>query len=423
MSRWLRRRALRDEAGVTMVEFAIVSVVAFALLFGMADLGLVVFGNSVGSSAARDGARVGLIRYEGADLPGSPNNLAVVEAVKKRLVGMVVYQSATVVCRPADDLTVTEPCQATAVDLDRGDVIEVTVTWKHKGAVAFVPATYSATARMVIGGAPDLTTDTPDPNATTTTTAPSTTTTTAPSGARSVVAAQMADNDHDGRVDQLLVTFSGSLDPSCTTGWTLAGVPSGGSLAGVSVSGSTATLAITEGAGAQDTAVGGFTVAFSGCSAAAAFAPRSPSDGAGPVFTALSDQGGVDGKPEPGDTLDLTFSEPLSPTWGTSTTVTVTFDRQGSHDVDLSIPSLVSGTTFSTGGTGYATNNRTVTFNNSTLSVSGSTLRLTLGSACTGCAYAGVGQGSFTFTPAGSIRDAAGYISIAPITVTNFKLF
>lgn len=415
---------MRGERGATMVEFAIVSVVAFALLFGMADLALVVFGNSVGSNAARDGARVGLISYEDADVPGSTNNLAVVAAVKKRLVGLVVYQSTTVVCRPADNLTATEPCRSTSVDLDRGDVIEVAVTWKHKGAAVFVPSTHSATARMVIGGAPDLSTSpTTAPGATTTTTGPSTTTTTGPSTTRSVVTAQMADADHNGRIDKVLVTFSGSLDPSCTTGWTLADVPSGGSLAGVSISGSTATLAITEGAGAQDTAVGAFTVAFTGCTGAAAFAPRSPSDGAGPVFTALSDSGGIDGKPEPGDTLDLGFSEPLSPTWGASTTVTVTLDRHGSHDVDLSVPSLVSGTTFGTGSPGYVAKNQSVTFNNSTLSVSGPTLRLTLGSACVGCAYAGSGQGSFTFTPAGSIRDAAGYVSIAPITATNFKLF
>ena len=55
--------------------------------------------------------------------------------------------------------------------------------------------------------------------------------------------------------------------------------------------------------------------------------------------------------------------------------------------------------------------------------MSGSTLRLTLGSACTGCTSTGVGQGSFTFTPSGTIRDAGGYVSIAPITATNLKLF
>ena len=108
---------------------------------------------------------------------------------------------------------------------------------------------------------------------------------------------------------------------------------------------------------------------------------------------------------------------------GSSTTVAVTIDRQGNHNATISIPSLVSGSLFDTGSPGYVAKNQTATFNNSTLTVSGSTLRLTLGSACTGCTFTGVGQGSFTFTPAGTIRDAAGYVSIAPITATNYKLF
>jgi hypothetical protein len=403
-----------------MVEFAIVSVVAFLLMFGMADIGLVVFGNSIGSGAARDGARVGLIRYVDADVTGSANNLAIVDAVQKRLVGMIHYQSTTVVCRPADNLTGTEPCQPASVDLDRGDLIEVTVTWQDKGLPPV--STHSATARMAIGGAPDLSTTATTVPGATTTTVPSTTTTTAPAK-QSMIAAQMADTDHNGRVDQVLVTFSGAVGPSCATGWTLAHVPSGGSLAAVSVSGSTVTLAVTEGAGALDTAVGNFTVAFAGCTDANSFTPTGPSDAAGPVFASLSDSGGVDGKPESGDTLDLRFSENLAPTWGPSTTTTVTFDRHGNQNVDLTIPSLVGGGTFGTGSPNYAARNTTVTFNNSTLAVVGPTLRLTLGSACVGCANTGSGQGSFSFTPSGTIRDAAGYTSIAPITATNYKLF
>jgi len=410
------------ERGATMVEFALVSVVAFALIFGLAELGLVVLGNSVGSGAARDGARVGLVNYVDADVPGSADNQAVVAAVKQRLVGIVAYQSASVVCRPADDLTATEPCRPGSVDLARNDVIEVAVTWRHRGAAAFGPATHSATARMVIGGAPDLSATPTTAPATTTTTAPSTTTTTAPGG-RTVLAAQMADSDHNGRIDQVQVTFSGPLDPACASGWTLANVPSGGSLTGVTISGSTAVLRIAEGPGAPDTAVGGFTVAFAGCTGTAAFGPRAPADAAGPVFVSLADGGGVDGRPEPGDTLDLRFSEPLSPTWGPSTTVTVTVARQGNQNATITIPSLVSGSTFDAGGTGYVARNQTAAFTNSTLTVSGSTLRLTLGSACTGCTATGVGQGSFTFTPSGTIRDAGGYVSIAPITATNLKLF
>jgi Flp pilus assembly protein TadG len=74
-----------SEQGSTAVEFALVSVVAFLLLFGMAELAIIVFGNTVGTNAARDGARAGIVNYVDADLPGSANNLAIVSAVKQRL--------------------------------------------------------------------------------------------------------------------------------------------------------------------------------------------------------------------------------------------------------------------------------------------------------------------------------------------------
>jgi len=67
--------------------------------------------------------------------------------------------------------------------------------------------------------------------------------------------------------------------------------------------------------------------------------------------------------------------------------------------------------------------NKTATFNNSVLTADGPRLVLTLGSACTGCSSVGTGQGSFTFTPSGTIRDGSGYISIAPVTVTGHRLF
>ena len=156
MTRLRLRARAAGEAGATLVEFALVAVLAFGVLFVAADLGLVVFGNSIGSSAARDGARVGLINYEDADIVGSANNLAVEAAVRQRLVGMVGFQSAAVVCRPAGNLSATVPCHPTSVDLTRGDLIEVRATWKHRGAAVFGPATHSATARMVIVGSPDL---------------------------------------------------------------------------------------------------------------------------------------------------------------------------------------------------------------------------------------------------------------------------
>jgi hypothetical protein len=409
-----------------MVEFALVSVVAFLLMFGAADMALIIFGNSVGSNAARDGARYGTINYVDADVAGSANNAAIVSEVRRRLAGNIVLQSVNVVCRPATDLTATEACQTGTVDFGRSDLIEVRATWRHKGVSPFVPVTsHSATARMVIGGAPDLSAP-PTTAPTTTTTAAPTTTTTAPARA-SMISSQMADNDHDGYVDQVLVTFSGAISTSCTTGWTLANVPSGGSLAGVTVTGSTAALTITEGTGARNTAVGTFTVAFSpsgACTNANGFGATPPSDGAGPVFVSLADgNGNTDGKAEPGDTLDMTFSEPLSPTWGPSVTVTATLARGGNQPATLAVPSLATVSSFELGSPNYVGKNKTATFGGSTLSVSGATVRLTLGPNCTGCGDTAVGQGSFSFAPSSTIRDAAGYLAQGPVAATNYKLF
>jgi hypothetical protein len=165
------------------------------------------------------------------------------------------------------------------------------------------------------------------------------------------------------------------------------------------------------------------TVAFAGCPGTAPFGPVAPADAAAPVFVSLTDSGGADGRAEPGDVLEVRFSEPLAPTWGPSVTVAVTLKRHGNNQAELSIPFLVSGTTFGTGSPGYVARNATVTFPDSTLTVDGAVLRLTLGQACSGCAGAGAGQGSFSFTPAGTIRDPSGYVSIAPIARTGHRLF
>ena len=74
----------------------------------------------------------------------------------------------------------------------------------------------------------------------------------------------MNDVNGNGKIDQVLMTFSEALAPytAGVTGWTLISAPSGATLASVSVTGSTATLTLHEGTGAPTTAVGSFTVAL-----------------------------------------------------------------------------------------------------------------------------------------------------------------
>ena len=129
----------------------------------------------------------------------------------------------------------------------------------------------------------------------------------------------MRDIDANGKVDRVLATFSETLVPSSDTApWTLTAVPSAGSLASVSTSGATATLVLTEGAGAQNTAVGSFRVVLAASATGirdaagnqASLASTAPVDQATPVLVSLVMQDvNTNGKV---DRVLATFSETLA---------------------------------------------------------------------------------------------------------------
>jgi Flp pilus assembly protein TadG len=401
-----------------MLEFAIVSVVAFFLMFGMADAALIVLGNSVGSNAARDGARVGIINYEDADVTGSVNHQAVKAAVLKRLSGNIASPAVTVACRPASNLALTVACQPGTVTLGR-DVIEVRVTWTHKGSSPFLLSTsHSAISRMVIGGAPDLTTATTTPASTTTTTTTpsSTTTTTGPPPVLSTLT--MWDDNHNGKVDTIRATFSGALNAGCDDNWSPSGaVPSGGSLSSVAVSGNVATLILSEGAGAPDTTVGTLKVSFSSDCNAIGFGATAPADKAPPAVVAISSTnhpGGIAGQMEANDTLVVTFSEPIAAAGVPTGAVTVTEDGNYPSD-NLEITGVTNGYV-PTGGNYVSPDSKTAWFPGSSVasSADNKTLTVTVGGTCTGdCSKLMPGSGDLEFTPANTLRDAAGNVAVA----------
>ncbi|MGH3990759.1 MAG: TadE/TadG family type IV pilus assembly protein, partial [Pseudonocardiaceae bacterium] len=53
----MRRRALRSDSGAAAVEFALVSVLLFTLLFGTVQYGYFFFQATAAEHAAREGAR------------------------------------------------------------------------------------------------------------------------------------------------------------------------------------------------------------------------------------------------------------------------------------------------------------------------------------------------------------------------------
>jgi len=247
----------------------------------------------------------------------------------------------------------------------------------------------------------------------------------------------MLDTDHDGRVDQVVATFSEPLGPytAGTAPWTLANVPSGGSIASVSVSGSTVTISLSEGAGAPDTSVGAFTVALAAAAGGvadpagnqASFGAMAPVDQAAPVPVTLSNRGGSKpGFAQPGDRLLVTFSEPLLASSVPSTTTASEADPSGAGD-DLLLLTGVTKGGLDTGSDGYVTlDGAKVRFAGSTLALSaGNTLlTLTVGPKCSGsCGARGQsGPAPFAFAPNPAVTDPAGNAAAGSLAVTT-RLF
>ena len=424
------RRRAHDEAGATMVEFALVSIVAFMLMLGMFQFGLVILGNSAGSNAARDGARVGIINYATADTGGNSYN-AIVAAVQKNLAGNVTNLSVAVKCL---DGTTLAQVACNAVVLTQNDLIEVRATWNHKGFGPFMPTvTRSSTARMVIGGAPDLTTAPTTPTTTSPTTTPTTTTPgaqvldglTPDAGQRRRRSGRPDRGDILGRVRlvPLRLQHSVNVDPGqCSVRW------NSQQRQRLRIRGH----ALDQRRTGRSGHLGGFV--HRGLHADGRVRDRrqrlhdaGPSDGAGPVPISMSDvtDGATNGKPEAGDAYRVTFSESVSPTWTSGSSVDVMFTRGSSTSAttDIQIPNFAEGS-FDTGGKYNATSS-TVTFSGSTLTASGANLTVTLGSCNTGCSSTIADKGQFTYPPSTTIRDlVAGNVAAGTLSSgNNYFLF
>ena len=100
------------------------------------------------------------------------------------------------------------------------------------------------------------------------------------------------------------------------------------------------------------------------------FPATAPTDGAGPVPTAIADTNGTtNGLFQPGDTLAVTFSEPLAPaSVPTASTVTLA-DPVGAGNDTLNVTGLTNGAR-ATGSNGYLTLNGGVASWASTLGLS-----------------------------------------------------
>ena len=219
--RCVARRGEGDR-GAVIVEAALVLPLLLALLLGFVEFSLVEFQQSQASSAARDGARVGILGYRQADVVGSADHDAIVAAVNARLAGQ---EDVSVAVRCLSDAGAATACGSVALS----GSIEVTVSWPHDDLTFFgplVPSTIESSSTMALVGGPvtvSPTTSTTASSSTTSTTTPSTTTPPPPSQCQVVVPPSPlvagAEVKSNGRLDGDLVisrvTTNG--DSSCGT--------------------------------------------------------------------------------------------------------------------------------------------------------------------------------------------------------------
>ena len=237
-----------------------------------------------------------------------------------------------------------------------------------------------------------------------------------------------------------------TLGASCNQGWSLGGtVPSGGSLNSVTVSNAShaITLALNEGTDAPDTSVGSLVVNFNPAASCTllGFSNLVPLDDAPPVVVSAvsgTPSGGTPGKMEPGDSIAITFSEPLDPsTVPANVTVTETRSTGNANDTltiagtSLNIThgtiSLGSRTYFTGNTAGSAAYPANVTTDSATaptvltVTIPPTVLQngVPVATPCVGvgCAFinpAG-GVGNFVFDPAASLQSLAA----APSTVST----
>ena len=146
------RRLRRDERGVTMVEAAFVIPILFLFIFALIDIGLWVFETSQASSAARDGARAGIVlRLNGSTgAAKTANETTIRNAVVARLADNRITDPTndiTITCLTSADAPVN--CENVASGSGR---LRVTVRWQRP-FLTFVGGIFGGADRTVTGKA------------------------------------------------------------------------------------------------------------------------------------------------------------------------------------------------------------------------------------------------------------------------------
>ena len=425
MNRLIHWARTRSERGNTAVEMALIAPLIILFLIGSLQVGLVVVGNATGSNAAREGARKASIYYECADnhtstrCPVSPstNYNLIKTAVMSKLTGLVKENTVTVAveCRSKSASGAVITCEKGYVEEDT-DIVVVTVTWHHIGETPFVADNaHTSVARSTINGRPDLTALAPEPD------------TTAPS----IITAIAYDNNTDGVMDQIKLTFSEDIAQTVNkSAFTLTNSVTGNNtIASATVSSRVVTLTLS--GSTVNTAPGAMRIALNAQSDgvvdvsgnAASFAATALTDAASPVLTSLSDSNIlIDGTPIALETLTLGFSEAIA---NAPTTTTASYtDPNGSGNDTVSFSGISSGPMTTNSNNYITTNNSTGTFGG-LVSTSGNNVIVTVVNpiVCSpvGCLWLGAANDSsaWSFIPSTALADSAGNAATGSKTISN----
>jgi hypothetical protein len=161
-----------------------------------------------------------------------------------------------------------------------------------------------------------------------------------------------------------------------------------------------------------------------------AFAATTPLDRAKPAAVTITDtNGSVDGRVEPGDTVVITFSEPLAPpSVPSSTTVTMADPTGGGNDT-LTMVGVSNGAR-TLGSNNYITLDTGVaSFANSAVALSNSdrTVTVTVGPTCAGTGCGALGQqttnANYSFVAAPTLTDTAGNTAATAARTQSIRMF
>ncbi len=139
----MKKMCLRDESGSAAVEFAVISVVLIAVLFGIIEFGILLFDKHVLTNASREGARAGVVMR----VPRL-SDAAIISKVNEYAQAHMISFGAS----SALTTTVTPPEASRSGAALFGTEMEVTVTYPYEFMVlsgfGLGPVSLTAKTRM-----------------------------------------------------------------------------------------------------------------------------------------------------------------------------------------------------------------------------------------------------------------------------------